>query len=211
MAYDLEEQEQIDAIKAWWTDYGRLVMLAVVAALVVIAGFEGWRYYRAQQAEGAATLYAQLAQADHANDAKKVRDIATQVIEHYGSTSYAAMSALVAAKASFSTGELDDAKKKLEWAVEHARDDEVRDIARLRLAGLLVDEKKYDDALKLLSAKTSDAYVAVYADMRGDVLSLQGKTADARAAYQTALDKLDAQSAYRRLVEVKLDALGEAK
>src|SRR6266540_1263108 len=169
MAYDLEEQEQIAAIKAWWTDNGKFVMLVVIAVLLTIAGFQGWRYYRLQQSGGAATLFAQLEQAERANDAKKVRDIAKEVIDRYGSTPYATMSALAAAKASYTTGEVEDAKKKLEWAIEHAREDEARDIARLRLAGVLLDEKKYDDALKALSAKSLDAYAALFADARGDV------------------------------------------
>jgi predicted negative regulator of RcsB-dependent stress response len=87
----------------------------------------------------------------------------------------------------------------------------MRDVARLRLAGVLLDEKKYDEALKLLSEKSGDAFAMFYADMRGDVLTAQGKTAEARAAYQQALDKSDPNGNYRRLVELKLDALGEAK
>ncbi len=211
MAYDLEEQEQIDAIKAWWNDYGNMVVIAVIACLVTVAAFQGWRYYRAQQADKAATLYTQLDQAERIKDSKKVRDIAAQLIQNYGSTHYAGMAALSAAKASFETGELDDARKNLQWAMEKAREEEMRDVARLRLAGILLDDKKHDEALQLLSAKPGDAYASLYADLRGDVFAAQGKTAEARAAYQTALDRSDANSQYRRLVEVKLDALGEAK
>jgi predicted negative regulator of RcsB-dependent stress response len=211
MAYDLEEQEQIDAIKGWWSDYGKLVMLAVIAVLVGIAGVQGWRYYRAQQAERAATLYSQVVEAERANDAKRVRDIAAQIVDKYGSSQYAGMAALAAAKAGVATGEVDDAKKNLQWAADHAKEEELRDVARLRLAGVLLDEKKYDDALKLLSVKSGDAFAVLYADMRGDVLVGQGKPAEARAAYQVALEKSDPASAYRRLVEVKLDALGDAK
>jgi predicted negative regulator of RcsB-dependent stress response len=211
MAYDLEEQEQIDAIKGWWNDNGKLVMLAVIACLVTIAAFQGWRYYRAQQAERAASLYAQLSEAERAGDSKRVRDIAGQIIDRYGSSQYAGMAALAAAKAGVATGETEDAKKRLQWASEHAKEDELRDIARLRLAGVLLDDKKYDEALKLLSAKTGDAFVILYADMRGDVLSAQGKPAQARAAYQIALDKSEPNSNYRRLIELKIDALGEAK
>jgi predicted negative regulator of RcsB-dependent stress response len=211
MAYDLEEQEQIDAIKAWWNDYGTLVMLAVLACLITIAGFQGWRYYRGQQADKAAHLFSQLDDAERANEPKKVRDIAAQLVQNYGSTHYAGMAALSAAKASFDTGELDDARKYLQWTIDKAREDEMRDVARLRLAGVLLDEKKYDEALKVLSAKPADAYAALYADLRGDVLAAQGKPADARAAYQQALDKSDPNSQYRRLIELKLDAMGEAK
>jgi predicted negative regulator of RcsB-dependent stress response len=211
MAYDLEEQEQIAAIKGWWHDYGKLVMLVVIGALLAIAAFQGWRYYRAQQAEKASALYGQLTEAERGNDAKRVRDIAAQIIERYGSSQYAGMAALAAAKAGVTTGEVDEAKKRLQWAADNAKEEELRDIARLRLAGVLLDEKKYDEALKLLSAKTGDSFVMFYADLRGDVLSAQGKGAEARAAYQQALDKSDANSNYRRLVELKMDALGDAK
>jgi predicted negative regulator of RcsB-dependent stress response len=211
MAYDLQEQEQFEAIKAWWTDYGKLVMLVVIACLVTIAAIQGWRYYQGQKAGGAATLFSQLDEAERAKEPKKVRDIAAQIIEKYGSTQYAGMAALAAAKASFTTGEIEEAKKNLQWVIDHAREDEMRDVARLRLAGVLLDERKYDEALKVLSAKAADAYAALYADAKGDVLTAEGKTAEARAAYQLALEKSDAASPYRRLIELKLDALGDAK
>ena len=211
MAYDLEEQEQLENIKSWWKQYGNLVTLAVIACLVTIAAVQGWRYYRTQKTEQASVLYSQLDQAERLNESKKVRDIAAQLIDKYGSTQYAGMAALSAAKASFTTGELDEAKKNLRWAIDHARDEEMRDVARLRLAGILLDQKKYDEALKLLSAEPRPAYVALYADLRGDVLSAQGKATEARTAYQLALDKSDARSQYRPLIEMKLDAVGHAK
>ena len=211
MAYDLEEQEQIDAIKAWWNQYGNLVMLGAIACFLTIAAFQGWRYYKAQQAGRAASLFSQLDQAERNNEAKRVRDIAAQIIDKYSATPYAPMAALAAAKASYTTGELEEAKKNLQWAADKAKQDEMRDVSRLRLAGLLLDEKKYDEALKLLSAKTTETYVPLYADLKGDVLAEQSKAAEARSAYQSALEKLDANSPYRRVIEVKLDALGEAK
>jgi predicted negative regulator of RcsB-dependent stress response len=141
MAYDLEEQEQIDAIKGWWNQYGKLVMLGAIAFLLTIAAFQGWRYYRAQQADRAATLFMQLDEAERATDAKRVRDIAAQIIDKHGSTQYAGLAALAAAKAGVTTGETADAKKNLQWAVDHAKDEDMRDVARLRLAGVLLDEK----------------------------------------------------------------------
>jgi predicted negative regulator of RcsB-dependent stress response len=211
MAYNLEEQEQIDAIKAWWADNGKLVLLGIIACLLTISAFQGWRYYRGQQSDKAATLFSQLDDAERTNEHKKVRDIAAQLVQSYGSTQYAGMAALSAAKASFETGELDDARKYLQWTIDKAREEEMRDVARLRLAGILLDEKKHDEALKLLASKHSDAYAALYADLRGDVLAVQGKAAEARAAYQQALDKGDPNSQYRRLIEIKLDAMGDAK
>ena len=211
MAYDLEEQEQLDAIKAWWNQYGNLIVVAVVAVAVGVAGYQGWRYYRNSQSIGAATLYGQLDQAARANDAKRVKDISAQIVDRYGSTVYGGLAALAAAKAAFTTGDLEAAEKQLRWAAEHAKEKEQRDIARLRLAGVLLDRKNPDEALKMLDEKPADGYTALYADLRGDILAAQGKRADAAAAYRTALEKSEQGSAYRQVVEIKLDALGEAK
>jgi Uncharacterized protein conserved in bacteria len=211
MAYNLEEQEQLETIKSWWGQYGNYIVAAVVVVALSVAGYEGWRYYRSQQTGGAATLYGQLEQAVRSGDAKRVRDIAAQVVDRYGSTAYGGLAALASAKAAFTTGDLAAAEQQLRWAAEHAGEVEQRDIARLRLAGVLLDEKKPDEALKVLADKPVDTYVALYADMRGDILATQGKSAEAAAAYRTALEKSDTASPYRQLTEIKLDALGVAK
>lgn len=211
MAYDLEQQEQLEAIKGWWTQYGKLVMVTVIGGLLVVGGIRGWHYYQNSQAASAVALFSQLQGAERASDHKKVRDIAAQMVEHYGSTPYAAIAALAAAKSDFDTGDLAAAKTRLQWAMEHAKEDELRDVARLRLARVLIDEKKPDEALKLLEAKHGDSFTGLYADVKGDVLLAQGKRAEARAAYQIALDKSDAASPLRQIIQLKLDAVGEAK
>ena len=211
MAYDLQEQEQFDELKAWWKDYGRLVLLGVALGAVAVAGFQGWRYYRHTQSLAAAALYEQLEQAERAGDRKKVRDIAGGVVANYASTPYASFAALSAARASFDEGDLTEAKARLTWVVENARREELRDVARLRLAGVLLDEKSYEEALKVLETKPADSMNALYADLRGDILLAQGKHAEARNAYQLALDRTEAGSAYRATVQLKLDSLGEPK
>jgi predicted negative regulator of RcsB-dependent stress response len=210
MAYDLQEQEQIDVIKAWWKEHGALVIVAVTVAALTIAAFQGWRYYRHNQALAAVALYAQLVRADRAGEQKKVRDIASRIVEEYGSTPYATFAALNAARASFDAGDLAGAKSQLTWVVEHAREQEIRDVARLRLAGVLLDEKNYAEALKLVETKPVESMTGLYADLKGDILAAQGKNADARGAYQLAFDKSDALSPYRATIQLKLDALGEA-
>jgi len=211
MAYDLQEQEQLEAMKSWWARYGTLVMAAVIASLLTIAALQGWRYYRYQQSFAAATLYEQAAQAERANEYKKVRDIAAQITDRYPRTPYAAMAALSAARAAFETGDLAAAKTQLQWVIEYAREEELKDVARLRLAGVLLDEKKYREALALTDGPRSAAFDALYADMKGDILLAEGKRGEARGAYQQALDKSDAKSPYRPTIQAKLDALGEAK
>jgi len=209
--YDLEEQEQIDALKAWWRQNGRLVVVAIVAAIAAAAAVSAWRYYKEGQAAQASALYANLEKAVRQKDTKQIKELATQLIDKYGGTAYAPMAALAAAKADFDAGDLAAAGKQLEWAAEHGRDDEVRAVAQLRLAGVRLDEKKYDEALKLLDAKHPDSFAGMYADTRGDALVGLGKSAEAKAAYKLALAKLPPQSSYRLLVQLKLDGLGDSK
>ena len=211
MAYDLEEQEQIAAVKSWWSEYGTLVMAAVAACALTIAGFQGWRYYKNSQAMGAVTLYEQLDLAERAGDHKKVRDIAGQITGAYGATIYAAFAALGSARASFESGDLAGAKSQLQWVMDNVKEDAIRDIARLRLAGVLLDEKNHAEALKLVDAKPVDFLAGLYADLKGDILLAQGKEAEARSAYQLALDRSEAGSPYRAIIQMKLDSLGEAK
>jgi predicted negative regulator of RcsB-dependent stress response len=209
--YDLEEQEQIDALKAWWRQNGRLVIVAIVAAIAAAGAVSGWRYYKDSQAAKASQLYATLEKAVRTNDVKQVKDVAGQLIDNYGRTAYGPMAALAAAKADFDAGDLESAARRLEWAAEHGRDEEVRAIARLRLAGVRLDEKKYDEALKLLEGKHPESFTGLYADLRGDALLALGKAAEAKAAYKVALEKLPAQSSYRLLVQIKLDGLGSTR
>lgn len=209
--YDLEEQEQLDEIKAWWKQYRNLVLLVVVTAAVTVSAIQGWRYYQNKQAFEAGDLYTQMQGAVGSGDLKKAQDIAAVLVEKYPRTGYARLAALTGAKAAFDSGDAPAAKTRLQWVVDNGADDEMRDIARLRLAAVLLDEKSYDEALKLLAAQHGDTLSALYADLKADVLVAQGKPDEARAAYQRALDKSDAKSAYRALIQVKLDALGEPK
>jgi predicted negative regulator of RcsB-dependent stress response len=209
--YDLEEQEQLDELKSWWRQYRGLISLVLIALALSYSAFQGWRYYQDKQALDASELYSQLQTAVGAGDKKKVQDIAAAMADQYPRATYSAFAALAAARAAFDTGATADAAARLQWVIDHAKDDLLRDIAQLRLAGVLLDEKKYDQALRLLDAKHGEAMTALYADLKGDLLVAQGKDGEARGAYQLALDKSDAKSSYRALIQMKLDGLGAAK
>lgn len=210
MALDLEEQEQLSAIKSWWSQYGRLVIVTVTGSLLAIGGIRGWYYYQNSQSAAAVALFAQQQAAERASDHKRVRDIAAEITDRYGSTPYATLAALSAAKSDFDTGDLASAKTRLQWVIDKAKEEEARDVARLRLARILHDEKKVDEALKLLEAKHADSFAGLYADLKGDLLFTQGKREEARAAYQLALDRSDAGSPMRQIIQLKLDAVGGA-
>lgn len=211
MAFDLEEQEQIDALKQFWKQYGWLIIALAIAALATFGGVKGWKHYQHAKAEDASALFMKLEEANRKNDVGEVRKLGGELVDKYPSTPYGPMAALVLARTNYDSGDAATAATQLQWAIDKAGDDETAAMARLRLAGIRLDEKKYDEALKLLDARHSDSLVPLYADLRGDVLVAQGKADEARAAYKLSLDKSAATSSYRNLVQIKLDALGPGK
>ncbi len=210
-ALDLQEQEQIDALKGWWKEYGNLVVGVALVAAVALAGWRGWQYYQNQQANAAVTLYSQFIAQLESNDIKRVNDAAAAVMGKYASTPYASRAALAAAQANQQVKDLARAKTQLQWVIDNAGESGLKDVARLRLAAILLDEAKYAEALKLLETSHPESFDGLYADLKGDVLNAEGKVAEARAAYKLAYDKTDAKSNYRNLIQMKLDALGDAK
>jgi predicted negative regulator of RcsB-dependent stress response len=207
MAYDLQEQEQIATFKAWWDKYGNFILTVVTVVLFAFAAYNGWRWYERNQAAQAAAVYEQFSKALAAGDTARAQALAGTIIEQYGGTVYAPMAALIAAKAYHEAGDLKAAKAQLVWVIEKSHRAEFVPIARLRLAGVLLDEKAYDDALKTLSGEVPATHAAAFADRRGDILVAQNRIDEARAAYREALAKADAQHPLRPLIQLKLDAL----
>lgn len=211
-AYDLEEQEQLASLKAWWQEKGNLVLTVVTLVLFALAAWQGWNYYQRNQAVQASGMYDAVQKAAQAGDLKLVRESAGAVMEHYPRTAYAAMAALVSAKAHFQAGDLKTAHAQLAWVAENTKDEGLQDIARLRLASVMLDEKAYDEALKTLDAKHGAAFDALFLASRGDVLVAQAKPDEARTSYKSALDQADPKdAALRASIQLRLDALGAAK
>ena len=207
---DLQEQEQVDALKAFWQQYGNLITWALVAALLVYAGITGWQWWQREQAAHAGAMFDEFDRALNAGDLDKTTRVWADLKERYPRTAYTQQAAMLTAKLQFDKGKADDARASLTWVIDHAVEDEYKSLARLRLAALLLDAKQYDDALKQLDAVPAGPFAALAADRRGDVLLAQGKKDAARAAYQQAHDAMDQKVEYRRLVDAKLTALGAA-
>jgi len=212
--YDLEEQEKLATLKAWWEEYGKYVSGAVTVVCVIIIAVQGWRWYTRSQSEKAAVLYNAVsqgvAQAGSGNS-EKAKDAGAQLLDKYSGSAYASRAALLLAKLAIDSGDKAAAKAHLQWVIDRASEDEMKQIARLRLAYVLLDEKAYDDALRTLDAKHDDKMDGLYADAKGDILVASGKVAEARAAYQSALAKVDPKGGMRAYVQLKLDSLGDAK
>src|SRR5256885_287039 len=188
--YDLEEQEQLEELKTWWKQHGNLVTSVMLAVAVALAGWQSWNWWQRSQSSQASAIYFNLQKAGMEGDAKRAREMAGEIIDRYPRTAYSGLGALLSAKLQVDKGEAKNAKVQLQWAAEHATDDALRALARLRLATLLLDEKSYDDALKQLAAEPMASFAPRFAELKGDVLATQGKAADARSAYQLALAEL---------------------
>ena len=208
--YDLEEQEKIDELKAWWKQWGNAIIAAIAVFVIVLSGIQWWRGHQRALVGEAATLYAAVTKAAEEKDPKKVADATKAIVDKYASSAYAPRAALVAAKVAFDKGDIPGTKTQLEWAIANAKEEELKSIARLRLAAVLADEKNFDAAIKQLNANTGVGFEAATAALRGDILLAQGKFADAKLAYAAAIAKTDPQSD-KQLLQFKLDALGEAQ
>lgn len=210
MAYDHEEQEQLDTFKAWWAQYGNLTTWVLIAVLLAFSGWSGWKYYQRDQSAKAALLYEEIVKAVDAKDAAKVARAATDIKEKFNRTAYAQMGSLSAAKLAFDMNDLKSAKAHLQWVADNGRSEEFKAIAKLRLAGVLLDEKLFDEGLKTLEGNFPEQFAALVADRRGDLLVAQNKTDLARETYKAALDKTEIKNPARQLIQIKLDALGAA-
>lgn len=205
---DLEEQEQLAEIKHYWNEYGNLITWVLIAVFGAIAGWNGWQYWQRTQATQAAALYDEVERAVQAGDTARVERAFSDMKEKFGRTTYAQQAGMLAARTFIEKGNTDAAKAALAWVADEASDEGYEAVARLRLAAVLVQAKAYDEALKQLSGDFPKSFEGLVADRRGDVYNLQGKKAEAKAEYIKAYTSSDERSEYRRLIEVKLSALG---
>jgi predicted negative regulator of RcsB-dependent stress response len=206
MAYDLEEQEQLDEFKAWWKQHGTLISRFFIALLLAYAAYQAWHYYQNKQSVAGSSLYQELVVTDP-KDLKSILAKSASLMEDYSGTPYAGRAALMAAKANYQAKQVASAKAQLEWAAKHASEASVEALANLQLASILFEEKDLNGALALLNKSHDAGFDGLFADLKGDVLAALGKNAEAKAAYQEALDKLDPAGKVRALTQKKLESL----
>ena len=205
---DLEEQEQLAELKHFWKQHGNLITWVLIAVFGTVAAWNGYQYWQGRQSSQASVMYDEVDRAVMSGDIARIERSLADMKDKFGSTVYAEQAGLLAAKAYYEKGNLDAAKATLTWVAEKAGDVGYQSIAKLRLAGILLETKAYDDALKALSGSFSKDFAPLASDRRGDILLLQGKKVEARAEYEKAYKGLDERTEYRRLVEVKLNSLG---
>ncbi len=205
---DLEEQEQLAELKHFWKQYGDLITWTLIIVFGAVAAWNGYQYWQNKQASQAAVMYDEVERAVQAGDAARLDRSLADMKDRFGGTVYAEQAGLLAAKAYYDKGNGDASRAALTWVAGKATDEGYQSIAKLRLAGMLLETKAYDEALKLVSGSFPKDFAALAADRRGDILAAQGKKDEAKSEYEKAYKGLDERTEYRRLVEVKLNALG---
>jgi predicted negative regulator of RcsB-dependent stress response len=206
---DLQEQEHIDELKAFWDKYGHLILTVLTIVMALFASRNGWEWWQRKQAAEAVVIFEKLDNAAKDKNISVLKDTSGNLLENYNRTAYAPRGALIAAKAFFDAGDLRSAKAQLQWVIDNASEDEFKCVARIRLAGVLLDEKQYPDALKALEFSAPKSFQPLVADRKGDIYLAQGNAAEAKKAYQSAVNSLEDKNPWKAIIQIKLESLGQ--
>lgn len=201
------EREQIEALKKWWNENGKSIVIGIAVGVAVVAGYRGWTTWQTNLAQDASVLYAAVEDAVARGDGASVLEKGKELVGDYKGTPYAALASLAMAKVKVDTGELEDAAGHLDWVVKNAGEEGMRHVARLRLARVYLATQKPDAALAALAGVDAGSFTADYEEMRGDIYAVQGKQAEARKAYQLALEGTEINPQRREFIEMKLHDL----
>lgn len=206
------EEEQVEALKRWWRENGKSIIAGVALGILALVGWRGWTWHQETQALEASALYNQVSARIQDGDRDQLVSAAEQLRDDYGSTTYATLGALAAARAAVDAGEPDAAAEWLRWAMENPGDAELGYLARGRLARVEAANGRVDEGLALLDVEPPAAWSGLYGEIRGDLLTQQGDREAAAKAYRTALDAEvpppDPDAVQRKLNEVQAAGAG---
>ena len=205
---DLEEQEQLAELKAWWKQYGKWLICSLI---VVLSAYVGWKtktYYQHRQssiAEGYFNLLNEVKSDTSADLIKPTRELQ----QNYANTPYAGRASLMLASYYYKKGDVATCQTVLNWALQNATEETVQAIARLQLVRIHIEKNQLQTALQLVSLKKPiRGFEGLLNAAKGDVLIKLGRNKEAKVAYQQALTTIDNQSDYFILVQEKLNTLG---
>lgn len=207
MAFDLEEQEQLDEFKAWWNKNGKMVTRGVIAVLLAYAAWQGYQSWINNKAAQASSAYQNLVTLEITNT-DEIAKQSQALVEDFKMTPYAGRAAIYAARALHQANKDDDAKAKLTWAASNAKEEAIKHLASIELAALQIDKKAYDEAKKTLDGINDEGFNGLKQVLLGDIYIAQNNTDDAKKAYTAALKDLDPQGKIYYLTQHKLEALG---
>ncbi|MDZ7919239.1 tetratricopeptide repeat protein [Rhodoferax sp.] len=208
---DLEEQEQLDQIKHFWKQYGNLITGLLIVVLGAFAAWNGYQYWQKRAAAQASVMFEEVDKVLRSGDLVLAERVFGDMKDRFASTVYTQQAGLALAKLAYQSDKSDLARTTLVWVSASQGDPAYAAIAKLRLSGMYIESKEFDLATKVLAETYPAPFVALVADKKGDMLMAQGKGADAVVEYRKAWAGLDTRAEYRRLVSVKLGALGASE
>lgn len=201
------ESEQIEFIKSWWKNYGKITLISIIIALIASYGWRSYLQRHERMLEKASVIYERLLIAASNNDDVAMANAADRLIDHYRHTPYSQLAALMLAKQAVYKGDLDIAERKLQWIMKHGNNSALRQIARIRAARVFLAENRPVAALDLLDKVDDKDYTALIDEARGDVLLVLNKKEEARKAYSDALQAFPGIDVMQPLLQMKLDNL----
>lgn len=202
------DDQELEQLKTWWKTYGNALLLGIALGLSILGGNKYWSQYKQERAEAASAIYDGLVDNYREKAFDKLREASESLKGDYAATPYAGLAAMILARVSLEEGEIDDARRELQWTLDNATDDGTKHAARLRLARIVADANEVDAALSLLDVSDIAGFELDYHELRGDLTVLKGDKQAAREAYRMALKELDESSPYKSTLSMKLDALG---
>ena len=202
------EAEQVEAIKKWWNENGKSIIVGIVVGITAIFGWRGYEARTATEAKAASILYEQLILASRKGDKENMREISDDIIRDFGSSTYAIFSKLMLAKLESESSNFESAEEHLKSILNDSTRDEFKHIARLRLVRVLMANNKLEDAINLVTSVNTGQFFTHYEELRGDILVKQGNKKEAAQAYQNALSNTLNSEESESMLQMKLDDLG---
>lgn len=206
--YDYEEQQQLETLRQWWKENGNSVIWGMVVGFAVLFGWRSWQDYQFQQSQVASTLYNTVLTLSREKNSTQFDDNAQKILTDYTNTGYAALTSLLKASRQVDNGQLQPAQASLQWVIDNATLPELKTIAQLRMAKLLINNHDFDGANNYLSSVTHTAFQSAVEELRGDGFVAQHRPADAVAAYEKALKDESLAQPHRQWLQLKRDSLG---
>ena len=203
----LSEEEQVEALKKWWRENGRSVIAGVVIGLGAVFGWQGWTQYQRSIAEQGGAEFQQLQQMVASGDSESAAKQAEMMVAEFDGGTYSLFASLALARTKLALDDAVGAEVQLRWALENSNQPSLRQIARLRLARVLLDRGETVAAEAVVAAAENDSFAGEFAELRGDIALAKGDAEDARSAYREALMNGVSGAA---LVQMKLDDLAPA-
>lgn len=202
--YNMTDKEQIDMIRKWWKDYGKIIAVAVVIGLLAAFAWRAWHQHKLVQVQKAAALYSRLGVLSNQYHAQAAEAIAANLTQHYQHTAYATLAALWWGQQLLNDEKYNQALQKFKWVFKNSDVKSFRQIARIRASRILLFQKKPEAALVMLKGMDSETYQPLIEEVKGDIYLVMKKPGTARKAYKLAQSVLKAEGMNAPILEMKV-------